>query len=258
MPDAVQTSSASLRARVLAGDRLVGTFVQTPTPVVPELLGALGVDFVCIDQEHSAMGPETVQGLVAGAGVGGVPAVVRVADAAGPYIAAALDAGAAGVIVPRVSSAATAAGVVRSARYPPAGERGVGPGRAAGYGRTVASALAGANETTLLGIQIETRAALDALEEILAVDGIDLVFVGPGDLSASLGLEGGMQDPRLAAVVDDVLVRARAAGRAAGIFTLDLDAARGWRERDVQFLVVGSDLAFLAAGVERAWSTLRR
>jgi 4-hydroxy-2-oxoheptanedioate aldolase len=248
---------ASLRGRLLAGARLTGTFVQTPSPVVPELLGSLGIDFVCIDQEHSAIGVETLQALVAGAAVGGLPAVVRVPDAAGPYVAAALDAGAAGVIVPRVDSAAAAAGVVRAARYPPSGERGLGPGRAAGYGRAIPEALAHANDATLVGIQIETRAALAALDEIVAVDGVDLVFVGPGDLSASLGLEGGLRDPRLAELVGDVIARARSAGRAAGVFALDAEAARTWLDRDVQFVVVGSDLTFLADAVERTWTTLR-
>jgi 4-hydroxy-2-oxoheptanedioate aldolase len=245
-----------LRERVLDGERLAGTFVQTPSAVVPELLGSLGVDFVCIDQEHSAMGPETVQALVSGAELGGVPAVVRTPDASPAHIGAALDSGAAGVIVPRVSSATTAAEVVRSSRYPPLGERGLGPGRAASYGRRIANALADANDETLVGIQLETRAAVDALEQIVAVDGIDLVFVGPGDLSASLGLEGGMQDPRLSETIARVIARARAAGRAVGLFTLDADASAR-AAHDVEFLIVGSDLAFLASSVEHAWKQLR-
>jgi 4-hydroxy-2-oxoheptanedioate aldolase len=231
--------------------------VQTPHPAVPELLGGLGIDYVCIDQEHSAMGPETVQALVAGAALGGTAAVVRVADATPHHLAAALDAGAAGVLVPRVSSAETARDVVRWSRYPPAGERGLGPGRAAGYGRTIPELLARANEEVLVAVQIETRAARDALDEILAVDGVDLVFVGPGDLSASLGLEGGLGDPRLREIVADVLARARAAGRLTGVFALDAASAAGWRADGVHLLLVGSDLGFLAGGVERAWRDLR-
>jgi 4-hydroxy-2-oxoheptanedioate aldolase len=247
----------SLRERVLAGERVVGIFVQTPSPVVPELLGGLGVDFVCIDQEHSAIGPETVQALVAGAALGSVPALVRVADVTAAHIGAALDAGAAGVVVPRVSSAAAAAEVVRLARYPPLGERGLGPGRAAGYGRAVAEALTRANEETLVAVQIETRAAVDALDEILGVDGVDLVFVGPGDLAASLGLAGGIADPDLVEVVEGVLTRTGEAGRAAGVFAVDNEQAAKWRQPGVALLVVGSDLSFLATAVEGAWATLR-
>jgi len=136
----------SLRRRLLDGGRVAGLFVQTPHPVVTELLGALGVDVLCLDQEHSAMGPETVHALVGGAALGGVPAIVRVADGTAHHIAAALDAGAAGVLVPRVGSAAAAEAAVRFARYPPAGERGMGPGRASGYGRRIAESLARAAE----------------------------------------------------------------------------------------------------------------
>lgn len=245
-----------LRERVLAGGPVAGTFVQTPHPVVPELLGHLGVDFVCVDQEHSAMGPETVQALVAAAALAGLPALVRVADATIHHLAAALDAGAAGVVVPRVSSAGTAAGAVRASRYPPQGERGIGPGRAAGYGRTIADALARANETTLVAVQIETRTALERVEEIAAVDGVDLLFIGPGDLSVSLGLAGGMADPALDEAVERVLTAASAAGRAAGIFAPDVERARRWRERGFALVVVGSDLGFMAEGIERAWTTL--
>lgn len=242
---------------MLARERVAGPFVQTPHPVVPELLGRLGVDFVCIDQEHSGLGPETVQSLVAAAALGGVPALVRVADATAHHIAAALDAGAAGVLVPRVSSAAAARDVVRWSRYPPAGERGLGPGRASGYGRAIPELLARANTEVLVAVQIETRAAHDALDEIVAVDGVDLVFVGPGDLSASLGLEGGLADPRLRDVVAGILHRAREAGRATGVFALDAGSAAAWWAEGVELVVLSSDLGLLADAVERTWVELR-
>lgn len=258
MPATSPSGDRALRGRILAGERLAGPFVQTAHPAVPELLGSLGVDFVCIDQEHSAMGPETVQALVAGAGVSSVPALVRVADATPHHIAAALDAGAAGVLVPRVSSAAAARDVVRWSRYPPLGERGLGPGRAAGYGRAIPELLARANDEVLVAVQIETRAAVDALDEILVVEGVDLLFVGPGDLSASLGLDGGLADPRLPEVVAGILRRARAAGRATGVFAPDARTGASWQAEGVQLLVLASDLALLAGAVERTWAELRR
>jgi 4-hydroxy-2-oxoheptanedioate aldolase len=203
------------------------------------------------------MGPESVQAVVAGAALGCVPAVVRVPDGSGTYIAAALDAGAAGVLVPRVGTAAAAEAAVRAARYPPLGERGVGPGRASGYGRRIADALAGANDTTLVAVQVETRAAVEALDEILAVEGIDVVFVGPGDLAASLGLEGGLGSPELASMIANVVTRTAAAGVLTGAFAPDIELARAWQRLDVRFLLVGSDLVFLAAAVEQAWAELR-
>ena len=245
-----------LRRQLLGGGSAVGTFVQTPHPVVPELLAALGVDVLCLDQEHSAMGVETIHALVGAAALGGVPVVVRVADCTAHHIGSALDAGAAGVLVPRVRSASDAAAAVAFARYAPGGVRGLGPGRAAGYGRDVARELREANERTLVAVQIETRAAVDALDEILAVEGLDLVFVGPGDLSASLGLAGGIADPRLQPVVENVLDRAHAAGRATGVFALDAAAAADWLRREVGLVLLASDLGLLAGAVADAWATL--
>src|SRR5262249_30810676 len=127
----------NLRTSLERGDRLVGTLLHGPSIRTAELVGALGVDFVCVEAEHSALGRETVQALVGAASSAGTPALVRVADNATVEIAGALDAGAAGVIVPRVDSAGEAAGAVRAARLPPLGARGIGPGRATGHRRLV-------------------------------------------------------------------------------------------------------------------------
>lgn len=246
----------TLRRHLLDGGSAVGTFVQTPHPVVPELLAGLGVDVLCLDQEHAAMSVETIHALTGAAALGGVPVIVRVADCTAHHIGSALDAGAAGVLVPRVRSAKDAAAAVAFARYPPEGERGLGPGRAAGYGRDVARELREANERTLVAIQVETRAAVEALDEIVSVEGLDLVFVGPGDLSASLGIGGGIADPELRPVVDDVLARARAAGRATGVFAPDVDAAADWLRCGVGLVLLASDLALLAAAVAKTWAVL--
>jgi 4-hydroxy-2-oxoheptanedioate aldolase len=238
---------------VLAGDRLAGLFVQTPHRIVPELLGRLGVDVLCIDAEHGAMGRETVHALVSASPV---HALVRVAEASAAAVGSALDAGAAGVLVPRVESAAAAAAIVGFARYPPQGGRGIGPARSNGYGYGIPDALAHANDEVLVAVQIETRAGLDELDAIAAVAGVDMIFVGPGDLSASLLLPGGIGDPALEEIVEAALARATDAGRARGVFALDVEVGAGWRARGVELVLVGSDLGFLAAGVEAAWAQL--
>ena len=242
----------TLRQRLLDGP-VAGLFVQTPHPVAVEVLAGLGPDFVCLDQEHAPLGRESVHALLGAAALAGVPALVRVPGPLPHRIGAALDSGAAGVLVPRIESAASAADVVRWARYPPAGERGFGPGRANGYGRAGVQDA----EAPVVAVQVETQAGLDALDAILAVDGLDLVFVGPGDLSVSLGLDG-IRDPRLQPVVADVLARVAAAGRWAGVFALDAAAASAWLEGGARLVVVGSDLLFLATGVQEAWRALRR
>ena len=243
-----------MRRRIERGEPLVGTFLQSPSAVTAELVSGLGLDFVCVEAEHSAMGRETVQALVAGAALSGKPAFVRVSTNAPVEIAAALDAGAAGVIVPRVDSAAEAAAAVRAARYPPAGIRGIGPGRATGYGRSLPDYFARANGEIAVGVQIESAEAVRAAGEIACVDGVDFVFVGPGDLAASLGVPCG--DPRGDAEIDSVLAVARAAGRPAGIWAGTARQAAGRLRAGFGLVILSSDLGFLAEGLGRALGEL--
>src|SRR5205823_4014685 len=170
---------SSMRARLAADRPLVGAFLQLPHPTAAEVMAGLGFDYLCVEGEHSGLGTETVQALVAAASSAGSDVLVRVAAPEQQPIAGALDAGAGGVIVPRVGSAAVAEAVVAAARYPPLGERGLGPGRAAGYGTRVADYLERANEDVLVALQVETRAGVEALDEILLVTGVDVILVGP-------------------------------------------------------------------------------
>src|SRR5262249_18593348 len=143
------------------------------------------LDFVCVEAEHSPLGRESIHALL---GAARRPALVRVADNAGVPIVSALDDGAEGVIVPRVDSAEEAQAAVDAARFPPLGKRGVGPGRASGYGRTLPEYFAAANEQVIVGVQIESAAAVADVTRIAAVQGVDLLFLGPGDLAVSLGV----------------------------------------------------------------------
>lgn len=195
------------------------------------------------------MSRETVQLLVAAASSTGTPVLVRVADNTVVEIAGALDAGAAGVIVPRVDSTAEAAAALRASRFPPQGARGLGPSRAARYGRSVPEYFGRANAGTLVGVQIESTAAVQDAGPIAQVDGLDLVFVGPGDLAASMGAPFG--DERVTEAALSVLAAARAAGRPAGVWAPSAAAAGRWLGAGFQLVIVGSDLAVLGEGVER-------
>ncbi len=238
-----------LRSRLERGDRLVGIFLQTPSAATAELVGSLDLDFVCVEAEHSPMSRETVHMMVSAAALAGKPALVRVPDNTTMEIAGALDAGAAGVIVPRVDSAEQAAAAVAAARFPPAGARGVGPSRAAGYGRSVADHFARANAETAVGVQIESERAVSDAGRIARVEGLDFVFVGPGDLAASMGVPFG--DERVAEAALSVLAAADGAGRHAGIWAPSAAVARRWLDAGFQFVIVSSDLGLLAEGVER-------
>jgi 4-hydroxy-2-oxoheptanedioate aldolase len=238
-----------LRSRLASDSPIVATFVQIPHPMVCEVVGHLGFDALCIDAEHTAIDRAQLELLVAAIELTPAAALVRVQGNDPHLIAAALDAGASGVIVPRIGTAEEASAAVAASRYPPTGERGFGPGRASGY-RADPGYLARANDELLVGLQVETRAALENLDEILAVDDVDLIFVGPGDLGVSLGLAH--DGDELRDIVAGMLERAHAAGRRTGIFAATPVAARRWLELGVD-LVMGPGELFFAADGAAGW-----
>jgi len=236
----------TLRARLHSkGAMLKGVFLGIPSPMVVEIASATAPDLVCIDCEHGVIGPEMLENMLRAASV---PALVRVPGAEGPWIGQALDMGAAGVLVPRVSSAAEARMAVAAARFPPEGMRGLGPGRAAGYGRSIAGHLAQARTDTVVAVQIETLGALDDLAAILAVPGLDLAFIGPADLG--LGLQAAGQAESLPRVIDRILADCAAAAVPAGIFTMTAADADAYQGR-VAMALCGSDGLALIQGMAR-------
>ena len=179
-----------LREMLTRPKALQGPFLAIPSPMVVEIACASRPDFVCIDQEHSAISSDTLENMLRAAALHQVPALVRVPGLDGVSIAKALDSGAEGVLVPHVNTEQDARNVVRATRFPPDGKRGAGPGRSTAYGRDILKSVEGARRSTLVAIQLETVEALVNLPAILAVPGIDLVFIGPGDLGISLAADG--------------------------------------------------------------------
>lgn len=239
-----------LRSRLAAprARPLTGPFLSIPAPMVVEIACAAAPDFVCIDLEHGAISVETGENMLRAAAAHGVPALVRVPGPEAEAIGQALDWGAAGVLVPRIATAAQARAVVEAARFPPEGQRGAGPGRASGYGRAIPAMIEAARRQTLVALQVETLAALENLAEILAVPGVDLIFVGPGDLG--LGLAAAGRGAELPAAISGVLDSCAKAGRPAGIFVMrpgDLAAYAG----KVALAIVGSDTTVLVEGLDR-------
>jgi len=234
-----------LRQRLRAGETLLAAFVQTPTIAVCEVLAAVGLDVLIAEAEHAPLAARDVATIVAGAALAGRPALVRVSGNDATAIQQALDAGAEGVIVPRVESATEAAEAVALARYPPEGRRGNGPGRAALYGLEGPRNLGTARQRTLVAVQVESAAAVDRLDEILAVPGLDLAFVGPNDLALSLGSPPAGE---VEAIIDDVLARALRAGLATGILAAAAPAIARYRAAGTGLIAVGTDLTLLARG----------
>ncbi len=240
----------SLRARIREGRPLLGLFCAIPHPVAVEIAAGSGRDFLCIDAEHGLIGRADHENLIRAAECGGTPALVRIPQLADEHFATVLDAGATGVLVPRVSTAEQAAAAVAAMRYPPLGHRGAGPGRATRYGRDIMAYLGQANETLTLGIQIETAEAVANIEDIVAVPGLDLIFIGPGDLGVSLAASGQPGPEALEAAIGRVVAVSREAGLAVGLYVGDPAEIPRWREAGVTTFILGSDTAALIAALE--------
>ncbi len=234
---------------------LVGTFASIPHPVAVEVVARSGVGFLCIDWEHAQIARDTIENLVRAADVHGVPAMVRVPGHGAEAIAAALDSGARGVLVPRVSTAAQAEAAVKASRYAPDGDRGVGPGRAAGYGYRIFEYLTAANAQTVVAVQVETAEGLRNAEAIAATDGVDVVFVGPGDLSVSIDAMGPAGAEKLGDAIQTIIAAALAHGKIAGIFCGKPEDVGRWAASGASFFILASDAMFLGAGVSAGVAT---
>lgn len=247
--------TTTFRERLRRGDPLIGMIVSVGSTDVVEVLAASGFDWLFIDAEHSPVSPATVQQMVLAAGK--VPCLVRLPANDEVFIKQALDGGAAGIIVPLVNSAAEAGSVVRRAKYPPQGVRGVGTSRALGYGYGIADYVARANRETVVVVQAEHIDAVHAIDEIAAVPGLDGIFVGPFDLSASMGKPGQVNDPEVVAAIDRVAAAARGAGLPLGYFGVSPDTVGPWMARGFSFVACGVDLMMLGAKAREFVAALR-
>jgi 4-hydroxy-2-oxoheptanedioate aldolase len=246
------------REKCIAGKPLIGTFAAIPHPVAVEVSAQAGVDFLCIDWEHAQIARDGIEDLVRASDIHTVPAMVRVPGHGAEAIAAALDSGARGILVPRVSTAAQAAAAVKASRYPPAGERGVGPGRAAGYGYRIPEYLARANAGIVVALQVETAEGLENIDAIAAVEGVDVIFVGPGDLSVSIDAMGPEGAVALARAIETIILATLAHNRTAGIFCATPDAVGKWASIGASFFILAADTMFLGGGVAEGCDAARK
>lgn len=238
-----------LRNRVRSGELTIGTFIGLGTPTSAEVVAASGVDWIVLDLEHGGASEEQIGATAVATGAYGAATIVRVETAARIRIGRALDAGAAGVMLPRLNTVAEINTALQHLRYPPLGDRGVATyNRSARWGGD-ADALARSASEILGIVQIESAAAVAAADEIAAIDGVDVLFIGPLDLSFDLGVPRQFAAQVFLDAADRVLAAAQRHGKAAGILATDGRAARDWRDRGFHFLAVGSDSTLLAAAV---------
>ena len=244
------------RKRLRDKERLAGTIVTLPCPQIAERLSHCGFDWLFIDGEHGPLSIGDIQ-LLLQAAQPRCSCLVRLAANGDVYIKQALDAGADGIIAPLVNDADTAQRVVALAKYPPQGSRSVGIGRAQAYGDGFADYVARANDQVAVIIQVEHVDAVANIDAILDVSGIDGVFVGPYDLSASMGKPGRIDDVDVQGQIETVRRACSAHNVALGIFGLDAAAVRPFIDRGYTLLAVGMDTLFLGQSARRVLSAVK-
>jgi len=250
-------SSGGLRSRWRSGEVTVGGWCVIPNSFSAEIMGRAGFDWVCVDAQHGMISDDTLGHMAQGLAVSGTPLLVRVVKNDPAVIGKVLDTGATGVVVPMVNSAADAASAVRACRYAPVGTRSWATSHRAGISRSGYNPT-DVNKATLAVVQVETPEAVAHLEEILSVEGLDGVFVGPGDLGVSLGFDPAKgTPPELREVIEIVLKACLAKGIYVGIACPNVEAALTWRDLGFTALAIASDARFLTQAARQTVRSFR-
>jgi 4-hydroxy-2-oxoheptanedioate aldolase len=232
------------------GKAQIGLWSSQSSNYSVEVIAGAGFDWLLLDMEHSPNDLESLLAQLQAAAPYPTHPVVRVPWNDMVAMKRILDVGAQSLLVPYVSTADEARAAVAHTRYPPKGVRGVaGTTRATRFGRIKDYARRAHEEVCVL-VQVETQAALDNIESICTVDGVDGVFVGPADLHASMGYAGEIANPKVKPIIDDAIRRIRKAGKAPGILTPSEEDARRWLDCGALFVAVGADVGILARGAE--------
>ena len=246
----MQLPANIFKRRLLEGRQQIGLWCSLPGAYSAELVAGAGFDWLLLDTEHSPSDPLTVLAQLQAIEPYPVSPVVRPASNDTVLIKRFLDIGAQTLLIPYVQNVEEATRAVAAMRYPPEGVRGMSTvTRATRFGRVEGYARLAARELCLL-VQIETREGLDALDAVAALENVDGVFIGPGDLAASLNHAGEPGHPDVKAAVEDAISRLRAAGKPAGILTSDEAFARRCIQLGTTFTAIGVDAGILARMTE--------
>jgi len=242
------------------GQSVVGTMVsEIRQPAVMQFLKNAGFDFAIIDNEHGPFNIETIADLTRAAKYMGLTPIVRVPDLFYPFIAQSLDAGAQGVMVPRILNADQVREAVQMMKYPPLGRRGcaLARGHTDFKGGPPAETMANANDESLLIIQIETQEAVDNIEEIVAVPGVDVPLIGPTDLSIALGVPGQSDSPKLHAAIEKMIEACQGHDNVfPGLHINDLDWATHWVKKGIRVLSAFSEAGLMMRGGREVTSAI--
>lgn len=249
-----------LKASLKTGRLAIGTIIsEIRNPNLAYMLAQCGYDFFIIDNEHGSYSPETVSDIIAATRGAGISAVVRIPEISRETILKPLDCGATGLLVPLVNTADQAKEIIAQAKYPPMGNRGIALSRPHSlYGRPEAEAyLLQANESTFIAVQAESPEAINNLEEIASIPGIDAIFVGPSDLSVGLGIPGQVTHPREVEAIEWVLGVCDKHDIIPGIHMSNLDVLKKWIQKGMRFVTFSSDVDMLARSARDSLSQLK-
>lgn len=246
----------NFRARLRQRERLIGTMLTMPAPAVAEMCADAGFDWLFIDMEHGALDLHDVERIAQSVGER-CACVVRVPSNDRVWIGKILDLGVSGIIVPQVNSADEAARAVSAAKYPPQGTRGVGLGRASRYGAQLNEYLAQANDETAVIVQIEHADAVQNVESIAQVAGVDAFMIGPFDLSGSFGKPGRIGDDDVQAAIAKTRATAFAHKLSVSVFCPTLEQARRAQDEGYNLMLVGADNLLLGGALRGLVGALR-
>lgn len=239
------------RAKLAAGDAVFGCFIRYREPAFAEFVAMQGWDFIVFDAEHGTLEPRDVEDLCRAGELRGVTPIARVTTNQPHTILRFMDTGIHGIHVPWVNTPEGVEQAVQSAKYGPRGQRGLAGSRASDWGmyESIADYTVRANRETMVIVHIETQAAVDAVEDYLAIDGVDVLFIGPTDLSHSLGHPGDPNHPDVVAAMDRVAAAVVPSAKTLGIFAATSESAERWLAKGARYIATGTD-GFVKQGMQ--------
>jgi 2-dehydro-3-deoxyglucarate aldolase len=250
-----------IRQKLIAGEAVVGSWINSGSPIVAELMAACGFDFLCVDAEHSAVDLSETQRLFQAitSGNPGCDCLVRLHGVDYALVKRYLDAGARGVVAPLVRTKAEAEQIVEAVKYPPEGLRGVGFCRANQYGLNLQREFERANDENLVAVQIEHIDAVENIDAILSTSGVDAAFIGPYDLSASMGITAQFEHPEYLAARDAILEGCKKNQVVPGLHVVppDPEAAKARLAEGYRFLAYSLDITMLTTACKEGITAIR-
>ena len=256
-----QISGKHLRAKLQRGEAVLGSWIQEcPWVGLVQIYSMSGMDYIVIGMEHSSLNPETVARMIMSSRQMGIPTIVRTEGSLYHQVSKPMDWGANGVMVPQVESPAQVNRIIEAAKYAPIGRRGMST--TTGHrdycsNEPLDKYRIRANNENLIIVQIETIDGLNNIDAIASIPELDVIFIGPMDLSCSLGIPGDIEHPRMQEATKHILETARKYNKTTGILVGTMDAVRRWYDRGVRLLTWSNELRMVAEAVKNATEEFR-